>query len=52
MSKLAFFIIVTILLISAVYMNGISGRWKDNAYLTLMYIGFILVALYELGKEE
>ena len=51
-SKLDIFIIVTILFFSDVYMNGVNGNWVPIICFTLMYIVFILISLYEIGKIE
>lgn len=47
------FFIVTILFLKALSINlNVRNGFKDNIILVLMYIGFILVSLYELGKDN
>lgn len=52
--KLIAFIILTILFIAALRMNYTSNRdggFVSNAILITMYIVFILVGLYDIGKD-
>jgi hypothetical protein len=52
MGKFDFFILVNILYFVAVYTNGMNDDWVSILYLSLMYVLFILVSLYELGRTE
>ena len=47
------FFIVTILFLETLSVNlNVRNGFRDNIILILMYIGFILVSLYELGKDD
>ena len=50
--KLIIFIIATILVLINGYMYGISENWLGMLYLFLAYASLILVALYDIGKDE
>lgn len=53
MRKRTLFFIVTILFLKAFSLNlNMPNGFKTNTGLTLMYIGFIMVSLYELGKDK
>jgi len=52
MIKLIAFIIVTFLFFSSVYINGMNDDWLGVLYMSLLYILFILVSLYELGRTQ
>ena len=50
--KLIIFIIATILILINGYMYGIVDNWMGILYLSLAYVSLILVALYDIGKDE
>ena len=53
MRKRTMFFIVTILFLETLSVNlNVRNGFRDNIILILMYIGFILVSLYELGKDD
>lgn len=52
MIKFRFFIFVTFLWICAIAKNIDDHRTMDNIILVVMYAIFILIGLYELGKDE
>jgi hypothetical protein len=51
MKKTFFFISITYLLIYAICLNIEQHRVIDNIILIVMYIIFILVTLYDIGKN-
>ena len=50
--KLTAFIIATIMLIVNIYMFGVVDNWIGIIFLLVMYLSLILVALYDIGKDE
>lgn len=53
MSKINLFIIITILFIFNLKVNlGPNDEFISNLVLVIMYVIFILVSLYELGKDD
>jgi len=50
--KLIAFIVATILVLITSYMYGIKDNWLGILYLFLAYASLILVALYDIGKDE
>lgn len=50
--KLIAFAVITLLLLCNIYVYGMKDNWIGIGYLLLMYITFILVALYDIGKDE
>jgi Ca2+/Na+ antiporter len=50
MTKQILFIIVSILFFISVYVDGMIDNWLGILYMSLMYVLFILVSLYELGR--
>lgn len=52
MNKLIFFVFITILYFGIVYLFGMNDNWVGILYFSLGYIVFILVSLYELGKDQ
>ena len=52
MIKLLFFILTTILFVGAISLDYEAHRKSEMILLSIMYIIFVLIALYELGKDE
>ena len=52
MIKLIAFIVVTILFFSSICIDGMNDDWLGVLYMSLLYILFILVSLYELGRTQ
>jgi Ca2+/Na+ antiporter len=52
MAKLVAFVVITIMYLILVCLYGLNDKWMGIFYMTLMYVFFILVSLYELGKNE
>lgn len=53
MSKTDIFVIVTILFICNLKVNmGPNEGFMNNLVLVILYIIFILISLYELGKDD
>ena len=50
--KLTAFIIATIMAFTIIYTYGVRGSWYRVFCVILMYVGLILVALYDIGKDE
>jgi len=50
--KLIIFIIATILVLINGYVYGNVDNWMGILYLFLAYVSLILVALYDIGKDE
>jgi len=50
--KLIAFIIATIMLFINIYIYGMNDNWSGILYIFLMYIILVLIALYDIGKDQ
>jgi hypothetical protein len=51
-NKLNAFIGITVLFLITVYVDGMKDNWYSIGYLSIMYILFIVIGLYEIGRIE